>query len=78
MKLARWAAGMAVVWAAGAGAAAAQEAKPEQGPAVGQPAPDLALPAATRHGVAKAPVRLSDFKGKTVVLAFFFKARTKG
>jgi peroxiredoxin len=24
------------------------------------------------------PVRLSDFKGKTVVLAFFFKARTKG
>jgi hypothetical protein len=78
MKLARWAAGMAVVWAAGAGAAAAQEPKPEQGPAVGQPAPDLSLPAATRRGVAKAPVRLSDFRGKTVVLAFFFKARTKG
>lgn len=78
MKLARWAAGVAVVWAAGAGAAAAQEPKPEQGPAVGQPAPDLSLPAATRRGVAKTPVRLSDFRGKTVVLAFFFKARTKG
>ena len=32
----------------------------------------------TRYGVLKAPVRLSDFKGKTVVLAFFYKARTKG
>ncbi len=78
MRLARWAAGMAVVWAAGAGATAAQEPKPEQGPAVGQPAPDFSLPAATQRGVAKAPARLSDFKGKTVVLAFFFKARTKG
>jgi cytochrome oxidase Cu insertion factor (SCO1/SenC/PrrC family) len=78
MRLARWAAGMAVVWAAGAGTVAAQGPKPEQGPAVGQPAPDFSLPAATRHGVAKAPVRLSDLKGKTVVLAFFFKARTKG
>jgi peroxiredoxin len=24
------------------------------------------------------PVSLHDFKGKTVVLAFFYKARTKG
>jgi peroxiredoxin len=24
------------------------------------------------------PVRLSDFRGKTVVLAFFYRARTKG
>jgi len=28
--------------------------------------------------VLKAPLHLSDFKGKTVVLAFFYKARTKG
>ena len=28
--------------------------------------------------VAAGPLRLSDFRGKTVVLAFFFKARTKG
>ena len=46
--------------------------------AVGAVAPDFALPGATRFGVLSQPVRLSDFKGKTVVLAFFFKARTKG
>ena len=48
------------------------------GPAVGEPAPDFTLPAATRAGVGDRPVRLSEFKGKTVVLAFFFKARTAG
>jgi peroxiredoxin Q/BCP len=45
---------------------------------VGAIAPDFALPGATRYGTLKNPVRLSDFKGKTVVLAFFFKARTRG
>ena len=45
---------------------------------VGAVAPDFALAGATRHGVLREPVRLSDYKGKTVVLAFFFKARTKG
>lgn len=45
---------------------------------IGAPAPDFALPGATRFGLIKEPVRLSDFKGKTVVLAFFFKARTRG
>jgi len=45
---------------------------------VGATAPDFTLPGATRYGVLKAPVHLSDFKGKTVVLAFFYKARTKG
>ena len=44
---------------------------------VGAVAPDFAIPGATRYGV-KNPVRLSDYKGKTVVLAFFFKARTRG
>jgi hypothetical protein len=44
----------------------------------GAVAPDFALPGATRYGVLKNPVRLSDFKGKTVVLAFFIKARTPG
>jgi peroxiredoxin len=33
---------------------------------------------ATRYGVLAEPIRLSDFKGKTVVLAFFYKARTGG
>jgi AhpC/TSA family len=45
---------------------------------VGAVAPDFALPGATRYGVLQNPVRLSDFKGKTVVLAFFFRARTRG
>jgi peroxiredoxin Q/BCP len=45
---------------------------------VGDRAPDFSLTAATRDGVQKRPVSLHDFKGKTVVLAFFYKARTKG
>jgi hypothetical protein len=45
---------------------------------VGAVAPDFAIPGGTRYGVLKDPVRLSDFKGKTVVLAFFFRARTRG
>ncbi len=46
--------------------------------AVGQVAPDFALPGATRYGTLREPLRLSDFHGKTVVLAFFFRARTRG
>ncbi|HSW31180.1 MAG TPA: hypothetical protein VLH75_16965 [Longimicrobiales bacterium] len=46
--------------------------------AVGEMAPDFALPGATRHGVLKDPVRLSDYRGDTVVLAFFFRVRTPG
>jgi peroxiredoxin Q/BCP len=56
----------------------AQEAPPETGPKVGTAAPDFTLPGATRYGLLKSPVRLSDYKGETVVLAFFFKARTRG
>ncbi|HEU5259840.1 MAG TPA: hypothetical protein VFU41_00305 [Gemmatimonadales bacterium] len=55
-----------------------QTAKAPEPLQVGVNAPDFALPAATRHGVLRDPIRLSDFKGKTVVLAFFYKARTKG
>lgn len=45
---------------------------------VGAVAPDFAIPGGTRYGTLRGPVRLSDYKGKTVVLAFFFKARTRG
>jgi len=45
---------------------------------VGAVAPDFSVPGATRFGTLRGPVRLSDYKGKTVVLAFFFKARTRG
>jgi peroxiredoxin Q/BCP len=57
---------------------AQQPAAPPPELAVGSVAPDFTLPGATRFGVLKAPIHLSDFKGKTVVLAFFYKARTKG
>jgi peroxiredoxin len=45
---------------------------------VGAVAPAFTMKGATRYGVLANPVRLSDFKGKTVVLAFFYKARTSG
>jgi len=61
--------------AAGAQAAPAQ---PESGPKVGDIAPDFSLGGATRDGVLTAPVSLSKFKGQTVVVAFFPKARTTG
>lgn len=48
------------------------------GPAVGEVAPDFTLPVATREGVRSTPIKLSDLKGKTVVLAFFPSARTRG
>lgn len=47
-------------------------------PTVGQAAPEFSLAGATRFGVLKEPVRLTDFRGQIVVLAFFPKARTKG
>ncbi len=55
--------------------AAAEDPRPLE---VGAVAPDFTLPGATRYGVLKHPIHLSDFSGKTVVLAFFFKARTRG
>ena len=47
-------------------------------PELGQPAPDFQVTGATRFGVLETPVRLSDFRGETVVLAFFYRARTPG
>jgi peroxiredoxin Q/BCP len=45
---------------------------------VGQMAPDFTLQGATRYGVLANPVKLSDYRGETVVLAFFFRVRTPG
>ena len=45
---------------------------------VGVEAPDFELTGATRYGILADPVRLSDFRGKTVVLAFFYRVRTPG
>ena len=62
----------------------AQQPQPQQpvaqpvGPAVGEVAPEFTISGATRYGVLRDSVRLSDFRGQTVVLAFFPRARTKG
>lgn len=70
---------VALLVLAASAAKAQQPAAPgEPVPEVGTVAPDFALPGATRYGVLRDPIHLSDFRGKTVVLAFFFKARTKG
>ncbi len=45
---------------------------------VGTVAPDFALLGATRDGILPDTVRLSDFAGKAVVLAFFYRVRTPG
>lgn len=59
------------------GPAAAQDAAPAL-LGVGEPAPDFELVGSTRYGILDEPVRLSDFRGETVILAFFFRARTPG
>jgi peroxiredoxin Q/BCP len=61
-----------------AGAQQAAPAPTYPAPDTGTLAPDFALPGATRYGLLRDPVRLSDYRGKTVVLAFFYRARTKG
>lgn len=64
--------------AGAAGAQAATAAAANAGPAVNDLAPDFSLTGADRYGLLKTPVKLSDYRGRTVVLAFFFQARTKG
>ena len=59
-------------------AASAQQTATTPPLEIGAVAPDFELPGATRYGVLDRPVKLSDFQGEVVVLAFFFKARTKG
>jgi thioredoxin-dependent peroxiredoxin len=74
----RHAAGLLALCTLAASASAQAPAPANISPEVGTIAPDFALPAATRYGVLRDSIRLSDYRGKTVVLAFFFKARTKG
>ena len=71
--------GLALLAAACALAPGAYAQTPDaSGPAVGAMAPDFTLPGATRYGLLKGPVHLADYRGQTVVLAFFYQARTKG
>jgi hypothetical protein len=46
--------------------------------AIGAVAPGFSLTGATREGVLASPVRLEDLRDKTVVIAFFYQAKTKG
>ena len=50
----------------------------DAGPKINDLAPAFSLVGATRYGVLNTRVNLADYRGRTVVLAFFFKARTKG
>jgi peroxiredoxin Q/BCP len=49
-----------------------------QMPKVGDMAPDFTLKGSTKDGLLPKPIHLADFRGQTVVLAFFPKSRTKG
>ena len=66
---------LAAVGLAWPAAVAGQTAEPLP---VGVEAPDFEIAGASRTGVLPAAVRLSDFRGKTVVLAFFYRVRTPG
>jgi len=66
----------ALTAAPAAGQAAA--APPQNFLPVGTMAPDITLTGATRYGIIQAPIKLSDLRGEPVVLAFFFRARTRG
>lgn len=45
---------------------------------VGTPAPDFALVGASAEGVLGDSIRPTDFRGQTLVIAFFFRARSSG
>ncbi len=58
--------------------AAAQAAPAPVTPKVGEMAPDFTITSVTSAGPAAKPFSLKDYRGKTVVVAFFPKARTSG
>jgi hypothetical protein len=71
-----------LVAALGLGAAptvAAQDADAAAEPlAVGARAPDFTLVGADADGVLSDSIRPTDFRGHTLVIAFFFRARSSG
>ena len=58
--------------------AAAQQPAAAPASMVGQMAPDFSGRGATRYGRVADPIQVKDYRGKTIVLAFFFRARTSG
>jgi hypothetical protein len=59
-------------------ATAAAAAPPLPIPAVGDMAPDFTFKGITRYGMLRDAARLTDYRGETVVVWLFFKARTRG
>ena len=57
---------------------ATAHAQEGDGPAVGAVPPDFTVRPVTKDGPMAAPITLSQLHGKTVVIAFFPKARTPG
>ena len=78
----RWGLVVAVMAAVMAGPGRAQQpaapAQPAVGPKVGEMAPDFEFTGISRYGMLSKKHKLSDFRGSTVVLAFFPRARTRG
>lgn len=74
----RWIARGVLAGALAAGACAPSQAQEMNFLSVGEMAPDVQFPAVTRYGGLSERVSLSDFRGETVVLAFFFRVRTPG
>ena len=78
IRLKMWMLGAGLVAVSGALKGQQTSVAADPGPRVNDLAPDFALGGATRYGLLKTPVRLSDYRGRTVVLAFFYQARSKG
>jgi peroxiredoxin Q/BCP len=58
--------------------AAAAAVQAPAGPAVGQIAPDFSIGVADSAGVRAEPVKLSDFRGSVVVVAFYPRDKSSG
>ncbi|MFI5311276.1 MAG: redoxin domain-containing protein [Gemmatimonadales bacterium] len=69
---------LAIVATAVVAVVASRALAQDGGPKVGDIAPDFTLKGSTKDGPTPKPLHLADFRGQTVVLAFFPKARTKG
>lgn len=69
---------LAVAMSAIPASASSQQLSAPAALVVGSTAPNFSLPGASRYGLLQKPVTLSDYRGQTVVLAFFYQARSKG
>ena len=69
---------LAALAAAAPRASAQQPAAPATVSMMGVVAPDFTAPVQMKGAVSPKPFKLSDYKGQTVVLAFYPKARTQG